>query len=82
MTPIDITKNVVNFIVGAGTYRISKSIIDHNTDPETTYQKVSNNAAAVVIGTMAADATTSWTDKKIDEFVVWWKDNVKITPAS
>lgn len=82
MTPIDIAKNVVNFVVGAGTYRISKSIIDHNTDPETTYQKVSNNAASLVIATMAADATTSWTDQKIDEFVLWWKENVKITPAS
>lgn len=82
MTPIDIAKNVVNFVVGAGTYRISKSIIDHNTDPETTYQKVTNNTASLVIATMAADATTSWTDAKIDEFVLWWKENVTITSAS
>jgi hypothetical protein len=76
MTPVNIVKNVVNFAVAAGTWRITSSIINNNTNPETAYQKVTNNAAAVVIGTMASDATSDWSDRKIDEFVAWWNQNV------
>jgi len=60
---IGIAKTVASVLVGAGTYRISKAIIDNNVEPDTTFQKVSNNASSVVIGTMAANATTSWTDQ-------------------
>jgi len=81
MTPIDITKNVVSFIVGAGTYGIAKTAIKNQVEPETAYQKVTVNASSLVIATMASEATTNWTDQKIDEFVVWWKKNVTVTPT-
>lgn len=82
MNTVKIAKQIVNFAVGAGTYRIASQIIDHNTNPETTYQKVTNQAASVVIGTMAADATTDYTDRKIDEMVAWWNQLFGSKPTS
>lgn len=80
MTPIDITKNVVSFVVGAGTYSIAKTIIKNQVEPETPVQKIAVNSSSLVIATMASEATTSWTDQKIDDLVQWWNDNVTVTP--
>lgn len=77
MTKTDIAKNVVAFVVGTGASRITKSIIQKNTDEE---EKLRNRAAVfsaeVVVGMMAADATKKYTDAKIDEIVNWWQTNV------
>jgi hypothetical protein len=66
---IRIAKGVATFIVGAGTTKIVKSIIQNNTDPEKLVDRVEIAAASVVIGAMAADATRRYTDNMIDELV-------------
>lgn len=76
MTPVELTKNVANFIVGAGTYTIARTVIKHHVEPETVTQKVTVNASSLVIASMAAEATTTWTDDKIDRFAAWWNENV------
>lgn len=77
MTKTDIAKNVVAFVVGTGASRITKSIIQKNTDEE---EKLHNRAAAfsaeVVVGMMVADTCKKYTDAKIDEVVNWWEKNV------
>lgn len=76
MTKIQIAKQIVGFVVGAGTATISRTIIKNNVDPEKSTNKVTVNAASVVIGAMATDATRKYTDAKIDEIVNWWETNV------
>jgi hypothetical protein len=77
MDKIRTAKIAVNFVVGAGVSKIVAGIIHNNTNPERVTDKVAIAGAAVVIGSMAADATSSYTDTKIDEIVEWWNENVK-----
>ena len=76
ITKTDIAKNVVSFIVGAGTAKIVGQVIKNNTQPESMTDKVTMTAGAFVIGGMAAEATKKNTDQKIDELTMWWKKNV------
>ena len=75
---IDIVKTAVGFVVGFGASRIAKTVIDKNTDEE---ERLHNRAAVasaqLVVGMMAADAARSYTDRKIDEVVEWWDENIK-----
>jgi hypothetical protein len=79
MTPIDLTKSILNVLVGVGTAKIVKSIIENNTSTHTLIAKVTVTSAAVVIGLMASDATQAYSDQKIDEIVAWWRENVTTT---
>lgn len=67
MNKLDIVKKAVSFVVGAGVSKIVHDIIANNVQPEKTHEKVSVPVASVVIGMAAADATSSYTDAKIDE---------------
>jgi len=68
MTKIDILKQVVGFVVGAGVTRIVKSTIENNIEPEEKlHNKVAVTSASLVFGSMARDATKDYTDAKIDE---------------
>lgn len=76
MNKLDIAKRVASTIVGLGTTKIVNDVIRNNTDTETTADKVKVTAGALVIGSMAADATSSYTDQKIDEIAAWWTKNI------
>lgn len=76
MDKIAIAKRAVNFVVGAGVTKVVAGIIANNTDPQKVTDKVAIGSAAFVLGAIAADATTSYTDAKIDKLVAWWDDNV------
>lgn len=77
MTKLEIAKRATSFIVAAGTSKIVNSIIQNNTAPETVTDKVTITGASVVIGSMAADATSTYTGAKIDEIAAWYRANVK-----
>lgn len=74
MKKLDIAKNVVTFIVGAGTSQIAHGIIQNNVTPEKTTDKVAVKVASVVIGSMAADATSEYTGAKIDKMAYWYNE--------
>jgi hypothetical protein len=61
-----ITKQIVSWVVGAGVGTIVHRIIDNNVEPETRTQKVTVPVASLVIGYAAKDATTAYTNAKID----------------
>ena len=67
MNKLEAVKLVARIVVGTGTTTVSNSIIKNNVDPANILQQVSVGVAAVVIGSMAAEATKSHTDAKIDE---------------
>lgn len=67
MNKIKVLKVIVNFIVGVGTTKIVYGIIKNNTDPENTFDKATIGAGSLVVGSMAGDATKSYTDTKIDD---------------
>jgi hypothetical protein len=71
-----IAKFIVSSIVGLGTSTITNAIIVNNVQPATNFQKVSVTAASAAIGMMASDATSSYTNAKIDELVNWWDQNI------
>jgi hypothetical protein len=75
MTKTDIAKNVASVVVGLGTAKIVSGVIARNTSRETVTDKVAVGSAGLVVGAMATDATKSYTDRKIDEFILWWKQN-------
>lgn len=72
----EIAKKAVSLIVGLGTTKIVNDIIENNTNTERATDKVAVKAGSIVIGSMAADATSSYTDTKIDEIVTWWNKNI------
>ncbi len=76
MNKIEITKNVVNLVVGLGTTTIVKSIIKNNTTQETVTDQVTVAAGSLVLGSMAVDATKQHTDAKIEEIAVWWNHHI------
>ncbi len=76
MTKLDLLKTAVNIVVGAGTSKIAADIIKNNVTVDKVTDVVTVNASAIVIGSMAADATKTYTSDKIDEVAVWWKTNV------
>lgn len=77
MTKTDIAKTVTNLVVGAGTTRIVTQIIKNNTDPQTVTDQVTMTAGAVVLGSMAADASKEYTSAKIDQITTWYAKTVK-----
>ena len=62
-----VAKYVVSTVVGIGTTKIVRTIINNNIEPETTKDQITVTTASVVIGMMAADATKSYTDSMIDQ---------------
>lgn len=77
MEKIKIVKTVVNFIVGIGTGQIVRSIIQNNTNPEKVTEKVTIAAGSIVLGSMAADASKTYTDAKIDGWHESWEATKK-----
>lgn len=76
MTKLELTKTVVNVIVGAGASKVTADIIKNNTNPENVKDIVTTTSASFVMGMMVADATKEYTNTKIDELTGWWKANV------
>lgn len=67
----EIAKKLVSLVVGTGVAKIVHDIIENNVDAEKTHHKVTVPVASAVIGMAAADATSSYTDDKIDEIADW-----------
>lgn len=76
MNKLAIVKKAVNLVVGAGATRIVAGIIANNTAPTKLTDKVAILAAAFVLGSIAAEIMTKYTDTKIDELAQTWKENV------
>lgn len=72
----EIAKKVVSTVVGLGTTKIVNDVIENNTHAEKLHEKVEVKAGAVVLGMIAADRTSAYTDTKIDEITAWWSKNV------
>lgn len=77
MTKTDIAKKAATLVVGIGTTHIAHSIIKNNVSTETITTSVTVPIASFVIGSMAVDATSRYTERQIDAVVSWWKLNVK-----
>lgn len=78
MTRLDLTKKIASITVGFGTGKIVGQVIKNNTSPDSVVDHVSILAASIVLGQMAADKTTAYTDQKIDEIVAWWKNPMNV----
>lgn len=76
MKSIAIAKKIVTTIVGIGTTKIIKSMIENNVDTDTIYQKVTVGSASVAIGYAVSETTSEYTDRKIDEAVALWQKHV------
>lgn len=76
MTKLELTKTVVNIVVGTGTTKIVSNIIKNNTNAETITDTVTMAAGSVVLGSMAADASKEYTSDKIDKIADWWHENI------
>lgn len=74
MNKVAAVKLVARIVVGAGTTTISNSIIKNNVQPSNVVEQISTAVAAVVIGSMASEATKSHTDAKIDAVVDAWNN--------
>lgn len=78
MTKTQLAKNIVSIVIGAGTAKIVSGIVQNNTDPEKVTDQVAIAGAGVVLGMMAADATSNYTDSLIDKAIaVVQKNKVK-----
>lgn len=77
MDKIDLAKQAVRLVTGLGANRIVGSIIANQTHAPRLYQKVAVVVAGAVMSSMVSDALGEHSDAKIDEAVIWWKENVK-----
>lgn len=73
MTKLELLKTVVSTIVGIGTSKIVHGIISSNVETDSPVDQVTVFAGSMVIGSMVADATKTYTDAKIDEAANWIK---------
>jgi hypothetical protein len=69
MKKIDILKKAVSTIVGIGTAKIVKGIIESNVSTETVLDRVTVSAASAAIGGAVGQITSEYTNKQIDEMV-------------
>lgn len=76
MKSVAIAKKIVTSIVGFGTAKIIKDIIENNVETDTVYQKVTVGSASVAIGYAVSETTSEYTDRKIDEAVAFWQKHV------
>lgn len=76
MKSVAIAKKIVTTIVGIGTAKIIKDMIENNVDTDTVYQKVTVGSASVAIGYAVSEQTSEYTDRKIDEAVALWQKYV------
>jgi hypothetical protein len=74
MTKTDFVKKAVSFVAGAGTTAIIKGIIDNNTNPENAIAKINIWIASAVIGGIAREIVTKYTDRWIDEVIAEWNE--------
>jgi hypothetical protein len=76
MDKIALFKKAVTTIVGIGTTKIIKGIIENNVDTTTAVEKTTVTAASVAIGYAISEETSEYTDRKIDEAVALWKKHI------
>ncbi|HKU51958.1 MAG TPA: hypothetical protein VJQ25_05795 [Nitrospira sp.] len=76
MKSIAIAKKIVSTIVGIGTAKIVKDVIESNVETDNVYQKVTVGSASVAIGYAVSETTSNYTDRKIDEIVALWQKHV------
>lgn len=81
MNKIVVVKKIVSTVVGLGTSKIVKDIIEKNVDTETATSKVTVTAASAAIGFAASDAASDYTDRKIDEMIAWYNKHIKKNDA-
>jgi len=74
MNKLEVTKLVVATIVGSGTSKITSQIIANNTNPVTTFDKITNAAGSIVIGAMAAKQTKDYAGAEIDRYAALWNE--------
>lgn len=74
MTKTDIAKKIARNVVGYAVGSTSTMILARLTEPKNTREKVEVVIGGTVIGMMASDAASDYTDKKIDDFIEQWKN--------
>ena len=63
-----IVKTVFTLASGVGAYKLSRDVIDANTDdPTSTTDKVVREAGAIAIGTAVSDVAASTAEKYVDD---------------
>lgn len=72
MKKIAAVKKIVTTIVGIGTAKIVKDIIENNVETNNIYQDVTVGTASVAIGYAVSDVTSTYTDAQIDKAVELW----------
>jgi hypothetical protein len=77
MKTLVIVKKAVSTIVGIGTTKIVREIIQNNVDTTTIPSKVTVGAASVAIGYSVSELTSAYTDAKIDELVEAYDKYIK-----
>lgn len=69
ITKLVIAKKVVTWTVSFGVGKIVRAVIDNNTDPVKTIDKIAIAAGSMALGGLVADLASDYTDAKIDALV-------------
>lgn len=77
MKSVAIAKKIVNTIVGIGTAKIVRDVIENNVDTDKAYEKVTVWTASTAIGYAVSEQTANYTDRKIDEIVDFFQKHVQ-----
>lgn len=69
MTKLEIAKKATSIIVGLGTSKVVRDIINNNTQPRNILDQITIGVTSVVSGSMVAVHTKEHADHMIDEAV-------------
>ena len=61
-------KNIVNLLVGAGTWKVVSDSIDAQIEAESNSEKLYYSIGSVAIAGVVCEATSNYTDRAVDNF--------------
>lgn len=76
MDKIEIAKKAVQLVSGFGVSKIISSVVSNNVVVTSLPQKVAVFTASMIAGSLASEILGEHSDAKIDEIVVWYRQNV------
>jgi len=62
-----LTKNITTTVVGLGSTRIVRTVVQNNVPTTNIYQKITVGAATVALGGLVSAATREETNRQVDE---------------
>lgn len=76
MTKLELGKSIMGVFVTAGVSKIVSSVVENNVFTKTKFDKVIVFCGRVAISSAVSEFSKRNLERKIDEAITWWAENV------